>query len=208
VLLDPIDALWRGVAAIPELARRTRSKLNQELAVRPARRCANHACRDYLDWLRWRDGWRCPLCVSHDGWLLAKGRRECARCGRQTSVTAGTIFHHARSPLTVWFAAAWLMSSQKYGVSALGLERPLGLGSYQTAWAMLHRYRKAMVRPGRERLHGNVEVDEVYVGGDEQGVRGRQTDTNAIVAIAVGSSTQRASDACVCSMFRTSARTA
>jgi len=87
------------------------------------------ACRDYLDWLRWRDGWRCPLCVSRDGWMLANGRRECARCGRQTSVTAGTIFHHARSPLRVWFAAAWLMTSQKYGVSALGLQRALGLGS-------------------------------------------------------------------------------
>ncbi|HYB31712.1 MAG TPA: IS1595 family transposase [Solirubrobacteraceae bacterium] len=143
------------------------------------------ACRDYLDWLRWRDGWRCPLCVSHDGWLLSNGRRECARCGRQTSVTAGTIFHHARSPLRVWFAAAWLMTSQKYGVSALGLQRALGLGSYQTAWAMLHRYRKAMVRPRRERLHGHVEVDETYVGGDEQGVTGRQTETKAIVAIAV-----------------------
>jgi len=77
------------------------------------------------------------------------------------------------------------MTSQKYGVSALGLQRALGLGSYQTAWAMLHRYRKAMVRPGRERLRGHVEVDEAYVGGDEQGVRGRQTETKAIVAIAV-----------------------
>ena len=143
------------------------------------------ACRDYLGWLRWRDGWRCPLCVSRDGWLLASGRRECARCGRQTSVTAGTIFHHARSPLWVWFAAAWLMTSQKHGISALGLQRALGLGSYQTAWAMLHRYRKAMVRPGRERLRGHVEVDEAYGGGDEQGVRGRQTETKAIVAIAV-----------------------
>jgi len=100
-------------------------------------------------------------------------------------VTAGTLFHHARSPLRVWFAAAWLMTSQKHGVSALGLQRALGLGSYQTAWAMLHRYRKAMVCPGRERLRGHVEVDETYVGGEEQGVTGRQTETKAIVAIAV-----------------------
>jgi transposase-like protein len=143
------------------------------------------ACRGYLDWLRWREGWRCPLCASRDGWVLASGRRECARCGRQTSVTAGTLFHHARSPLTVWFAAAWHMTSQKHGISALGLQRALGLGSYQTAWAMLHRYRAAMVRPRRERLRGHVEVDETYVGGDEQGVAGRQTETKAIVAIAV-----------------------
>jgi transposase-like protein len=143
------------------------------------------ACRDYLDWLRWREGWRCPACGADRGWLLANGRRECAECGRQTSVTAGTLFHHARTPLTVWFAAAWQMTSQKHGVSALGLQRALGLGSYQTAWAMLHRYRVAMVRPGRERLHGLVEVDETYVGGSEEGVAGRETETKSIVAIAV-----------------------
>ncbi len=114
----------------------------------------DEACRDYLDWLRWREGWRCPACGRGQGWLLRNGRRECAECGRQTSVTAGTLFHHARTPLTVWFAAAWQMTSQKHGVSALGLQRALGLGSYQTAWAMLHRYRTAMVRPGRERLSG------------------------------------------------------
>ena len=106
-------------------------------------------------------------------------------CGRQVSVTAGTIFHRTRTPLRLWFAAAWEMTSQKHGVSALGIQRSLGLGSYQTAWAMLHRYRKAMVRPGRERLAGWVEVDEAYLGGVEGGVFGRQTDTKAIVAIAV-----------------------
>jgi transposase-like protein len=145
----------------------------------------DEACRDYLDWLRWRDGWRCPACGGDRGWLLANGRRECAGCGRQTSVTAGTIFDHARTELTVWFAAAWQMTSQKHGVSALGLQRALGLGSYQTAWAMLHRYRKAMVRPGRDRLSGLVEVDEAYVGGTEEGATGRETETKALVAIAV-----------------------
>ena len=98
---------------------------------------------------------------------------------------AGTIFHRTRTPLRLWFAAAWEMTSQKHGVSALGIQRSLGLGSYQTAWAMLHRYRTAMVRPGRERLAGHVEVDEAYLGGVEGGVFGRQTDTKAIVAIAV-----------------------
>lgn len=98
------------------------------------------ACLDYLDWLRWPEGWRCPTCACERGWRLASGRRECAGCGRQSSVTAGTIFHRTRTPLTVWFAAAWQLTSQKHGISALGLKRVLGLGSYQTAWAMLHRY--------------------------------------------------------------------
>ena len=143
------------------------------------------ACLDYLEWLRWPDGFRCPRCVGRAGWRLSSGRWECAVCGRQVSVTAGTIFHRTRTPLRLWFAAAWEMTSQKHGVSALGIQRSLGLGSYQTAWAMLHRYRKAMVRPGRERLAGWVEVDEAYLGGVEGGVFGRQTDTKAIVAIAV-----------------------
>jgi transposase-like protein len=77
------------------------------------------------------------------------------------------------------------MTGQKHGVSALGIQRSLGLGSYQTAWAMLHRYRTAMVRPGRDRLAGHVEVDEAYLGGVEGGVFGRQSDTKAIVAVAV-----------------------
>ena len=106
-------------------------------------------------------------------------------CGRQTSVTSGTIFRRTRTPLPTWFAAAWLMSGQKQGISALGLQRALGLGSYQTACAMLHRFRLAMVRPGRERLSGWVEVDEAYVGGVEGAVYGRETATKSIVAIAV-----------------------
>jgi len=143
------------------------------------------ACLDYLDWLRWREAWRCPACGAGLGWPLSNGRRECSSCGRQTSTTARTIFHRTRTPLTVWFAAAWHMTSQKQGISALGLQRVLGLGSYQTAWAMLHRFRVAMVRPGRERLSGRVEVDESYVGGNEEGATGRETETKARVAIAV-----------------------
>jgi transposase-like protein len=145
------------------------------------------ACLDYLDWLRWPTGWSCPLCGCAVGWALSNGRRECAGCGRQTSATAGTIFHRTRTPLTVWFAAAWQMTSQKHGISALGLQRVLGLGSYQTAWAMLHRFRVAMVHPDRERLAGRVEVDESYVGGHEEWARGRQTETKARVAIAAES---------------------
>ncbi len=101
------------------------------------------------------------------------------------SVTAGTVFDRTRTPLRMWFAAAWLLTSQKQGVSALGVQRVLGLGFYQTAWAMLHRYRIAMVRPGRERLGGLVEVDETWVGGVERGTHGRGSETKSLVAIAV-----------------------
>ena len=143
------------------------------------------ACLDYLDWLRWPDGFRCPLCRGTKAWRLPDGRWSCGLCGRRVSATAGTIFHGTRTPLTVWFAAAWLMVSQKQGISALGLKRTLGIGSEQTAWAMLHRYRTAMVRPGRERLRGMVEVDETFLGGPEPGVRGRGALGKVMVEVAV-----------------------
>ena len=113
-----------------------------------------------------------------EGWL------QCAQCGRQTSVTAGTLFHRSKLPLRLWFRAMRWVTGQKQGASALGLQRLLGLGSYRTAWTWQHKLRRAMVRRGRERLNGWVEVDETYVGGAEQGVRGRKTVTKALVAIA------------------------
>jgi transposase-like protein len=99
-------------------------------------------------------------------------------------LTAGTIFQDTRGPLTLWFRAIWWVTAQKNGASALGLQRILGLGSYVTAWTWLHKLRRAMVRPGRERLSGRVEMDETYIGGLEEGVRGRQTETKALVAVA------------------------
>jgi transposase-like protein/predicted RNA-binding Zn-ribbon protein involved in translation (DUF1610 family) len=143
------------------------------------------ACRAYLEQLRWAEGFICPACGHVKAWPTAAGRRMCAGCGRQTSVMAGTVFEKTRTPLPTWFAAAWYLTNQKQGASALGLQRVLGLGSYQTAWAMLHKLRRAMVRPDRDRLSGEVEVDETYVGGVEPGVSGRQTVTKAIVVIAV-----------------------
>ncbi len=98
---------------------------------------------DYLVWLRWREGFVCPHCQDVVAWRLPDGRHSCGGCGRRVSVTADTIFHRTRTPLTVWFEAAWLLTSQKSGASALGLQRVLGLGSYQTAWTMLHRFRRA-----------------------------------------------------------------
>jgi transposase-like protein len=143
------------------------------------------ACARYLMKVRWPHGFRCPRCGCEDSWLTARYLLHCKHCHRQTSVTAGTVFEGTRKPLRVWFQAVWYLTNQKLGVSALGLKRVLGLGSYQTAWTWLHKLRRAMVRPGRDMLSGHVEVDETYVGGQEEGVRGRKTETKSIVAIAI-----------------------
>jgi len=116
---------------------------------------------------------------------MGRGLWLCAACRRQVSVTAGTIFHRSRLPLTLWFRAIWHVTSQKNGASAMGVQRVLGLGSYQTAWTWLHKLRRAMVRPGRDRLGGRVEVDEVFVGGHEPGFEGRSAPNKTLVAIAV-----------------------
>jgi transposase-like protein len=144
------------------------------------------ACLAYLERLRWPDGFVCPACGGSGGWRMGDGLLRCAACDRRTSATAGTIFAGTRSPLSLWFAAAWYITNQKSGVSALGLQRALELGSYKTAWAWLHKFRRAMVRPGRDRLSGEVEVDESYVGGVAAGGKhGRGAEGKAIVAIAV-----------------------
>jgi transposase-like protein len=143
------------------------------------------ACASYLSRLRWPEGFVCPVCGAAKSWLTDRQQMRCASCQRQTSVTAGTIFAGTRKPLRVWFQAAWHVTSQKSGGSALGLQRVLGLGSYQTAWSWLHKLRRAMIRPGRDLLSGRVEVDETYVGGEEEGVTGRYTEKKAIVVAAV-----------------------
>jgi transposase-like protein len=141
------------------------------------------ACRAYLVQLRWPDGFRCPKCGAGKAWPVGT-LLECVACGRQTSVTAGTIFQGTRTPLPTWFRAMWWVTSQKTGASALGLQHVLGLGSYETAWTWLHKLRRAMVRPGRDRLTGTVEVDETLVGGVEEWARGRQTEKKAMIAVA------------------------
>jgi len=145
----------------------------------------DRACRAYLSELRWPDGFVCPRCHGREAWTMGRGLWLCRRCRRQVSVTAGTIFQSARLPLTLWFRAMWYVTSQKNGVSALGIQRVLGLGSYETAWTWLHKLRRAMVRPDRERLRGLVEVDEAYVGGLEEGRRGRpRSGKKALVVVA------------------------
>ena len=117
---------------------------------------------------------------------MGDGRYKCQRCGKRTSVTAGTLFDRRRTPLTVWFEGCWLFASGKDGMSALSLQRSLGIGSYVTAWAMLHRLRSVLVRPGRDRLSGAVEVDETYIRGQEPGLRGgRAKGKKALVVVAV-----------------------
>src|SRR5262245_7047196 len=136
--------------------------------------------------LRWPEGFRCPRCRATKAWPLRdRGLMQCAACGLQTAVTAGTIFQDLRTPLPIWFRAMWAVTSQKTGMSALGLQRELGLRSYKTAWVWRHKLRRAMVRPGRDRLSGRVEVDEAYIGGVHPGRHGRQTETKALVGVAV-----------------------
>lgn len=156
------------------------------LAEFEARFATEAACRTYLVRLRWPDGFRCPACGGAKTWPVRSRPTlvRCVGCGRQTSVTAGTILQDTRTPLTTWFRAMWWVTSQKTGASAQGLQQVLGLGSYETAWTWLHKLRRAMVRPGRERLTGRVEVDETYLGGPEEGVRGRQTEKKALIAVA------------------------
>jgi transposase-like protein len=139
------------------------------------------ACHEFLRRLRWPHGFECPACGRSGGWETSRGLVRCPQCERQTSVTAGTLFEGTRKPLRVWFQAIWYLTNQKHGVSALGLQRILGLGSYQTAWTWLHKLRRAMVRPDREQLSGEIEVDETFLGGEGDEIAGRGTDRFLIV---------------------------
>ncbi len=141
------------------------------------------ACRDYLFELRWPSGFECPQCAHGKAWKRSNGLLECGGCGYKGSAMAGTLFEGSRKPLLLWFRAIWWVASQKNGASALGLQRILGLGSYQTAWMWLHKLRRAMVRPGRDKLTGTVQVDETYIGGAKPGKRGRGAEGKSLVLV-------------------------
>lgn len=143
------------------------------------------ACELYLARVRWGDTFVCPSCSSNRAWSIRRGRFRCAECGRDTSVTAGTAFHRTRIPLRLWFQAIWCLVSQKHGASALGLSRVLGISRQKTGWHLLRKIRKAMVRPGRERLSGTVEVDEVFIGGVRPRIGGRSSIGKVLILIAV-----------------------
>jgi transposase-like protein len=144
------------------------------------------ACRLYLAASRWPDGFRCPAC-DHDRAVLLPARQlwRCRHCQQDTSVTAGTVLHRTHTPLTQWFWAAYLVTTHTPGLSALQMQRQLGLRRYETAWMMLQKLRRAMVRPERQALHEKVEVDETYLGGSEVGVSGRQLRGKVLVVAAV-----------------------
>ena len=148
------------------------------------------ACLSFVERLRWPDGFECPCCaVRAEPYRASRSRLVCRHCRHQTTATTGTIFDKTRTPLRVWLAGAWYITNQKLGVSALGLQRVLGLGSYQTAWTMLHRFRRAMVRPERNKLHGLVEVDETYldvVNTESEVPRSRRKSHTNKVLIVIG----------------------
>jgi hypothetical protein len=147
------------------------------------------ACQQYLAACRWPDGFICPQCGHGRAYeLVNHRRRQCAKCRHQVSLTSGTILHRTKTLLTCWFWAAYLMTTDKRGVSALMLQRQLGLSRYETAWMMLHKLRRAMVNTTREPLRGEVEVDDTWIGGEQAGLRGSRQLKNrraALVLVAV-----------------------
>lgn len=143
-------------------------------------------CWEYIFDLRWPDGFTCPICNSNKYWLTNKGLIHCSTCERQISITSGTIFHGTRKPLLLWFYIMWWVVAQKTGASAYNLMDFMGFGSYETAWTWLHKLRRAMVRPKREQLRGEIEIDETYIGGKEigKGRQGRGSETKTLVVVA------------------------
>ncbi len=142
-------------------------------------------CRKYLYKIRWPDGFKCFKCSHEKAWETNRGLYHCVKCGYETSVIAGTIFQDTKKPLRLWFRAIWCVTNQKNGISALGLQRALGIGGYHTAWEWLYKLRHAMIRPGRDRISGIIEVDEMYIGGKKTGgKRGRGAEGKILVVIA------------------------
>ncbi len=158
------------------------------------------ACLEYLSIMRWPDGYVCQRCGGKDAWKMGSSLYRCRDCRYAGSVLSGTLFENTRKPLRLWFQAIWYVVSQKNGVSALGLQKALGLGSYHTAWEWLHKLRRAMVRPGRDRLGGIVEMDETVIGGIHEGRLGRGDSRKALVLVAAqdtGSGIGRIRLACI-----------
>ena len=151
----------------------------------------DEACQQYLAACRWPEGFVCPRCGHRRAYAVAKRRWQCADCRNQVSLTAGTILHNTKTPLTQWFWAAYLMTTDKRGISALLLQRQLGLRRYETAWMMLHKLRRAMVNAAREPLHGDVEVDDTWIGGPQPGIKGsRQLKDRRAVPVLVAVETR------------------
>jgi len=144
------------------------------------------ACETYLYKSRWPDGFICPICGDRE--FYHDKKRKVFRCknnNHQTSLTAGTIMHRSRQPILSWFLAAYLLTSETPGMSAIQLQRQLGIKRYETVFNLMHKLRASMVNPDREKIGNVVEIDDTYVGGTETGgKRGRGTD-KAVVIVAV-----------------------
>ena len=147
----------------------------------------DEACREYLFASRWPEGFHCPRCGGLAATELPRRLLwQCVSCRYQASVTSGTVLHRTRTPLHLWFWAAYLMTTATPGISATQLARQLGIERHETAWMMLHKLRRAMVNPERTLLAGTVEIDECFVGGEEPGLRGgRARGDKALVVVAV-----------------------
>lgn len=145
------------------------------------------ACLEYLSIIRWPDGYKCSRCDEKNSLKLGRGLYRCLSCKYESSVISGTLFQDTHKPLKLWFQAVWYIVNQKNGVSALGLQKALGLGSYHTAWEWLHKLRRAMVRPNRDKLNGVVEVNETLIGGEHSGKRGRAAEGKTLVLVAAES---------------------
>jgi len=145
------------------------------------------ACRRALFEQRWREGFRCPRCAHEVAWYLrGRGLYECAGCGYQASVIAGTLFHKSRTDLRKWLLAIWLLASMKKPPSAAELSRQLGVTG-KTAWLMRRKITHAMRRREHELLlRGIIELDESLIGGHERGAanRGRASRRKTLVAVA------------------------
>lgn len=150
------------------------------------RRFSNEkACVEYLIGIRWPEGFECPRCGEKKAYRIGLRRFRCCKCRRDTRVTAGTILHNSHIPIRYWFWAAYFMSTLTPGISALQLQKQLGIGSYETALYLCRRLRNAMVNPEREPLTGIIEVDDTYVGGPGKGQRGRGAKEKVPVIVAV-----------------------
>lgn len=145
---------------------------------------SEEACLDYLATIRWPHGYKCLRCSDKSALKLGRGLYRCQSCKYEGSVIVDTLFQDTHKPLQLWFQAIWYVVSQKNGVSAIGLQQSLGLGSYHTAWEWLHKLRRAMVRPGRDKLSGIVEINETMIGGEKPGKRGRGAEGKTLVLIA------------------------
>ena len=142
-------------------------------------------CLKYLLELRLENGYACPSCSDTEYWINERNQMVCKLCKRQTSIIAGTIFHGTKTPITVILRALWFIVSQKNGVSAISVQKILGIRRYETVWVWLHKFRKLMIIPDRSKLTGIVEVDETLVGGKKSGKRGRGAEGKILVIIAI-----------------------